>query len=165
MGLSLQGGAGRGQDGAGGRAEASGEGGESGALGQRAGGRAPCFRGISDSGFQRQLFPTLGAEPAAPCVLARNSAWAAPRAVVEIEPRHAPAGASQLSAVHEEARSTASGGLRRFLLGKRVAASWCGEMHMGVVRRIDACTVQIFWEEEYSQSAVRFEDVLSLAEN
>lgn len=138
-------------------------------------------------------FPTLGAEPAAACVIARNSVWwKVPRAVVEkvktephaevemveteSEPRAAvemvrtEADASQVPNSHakdcmeEEVRPTAPRTLK-FLLGKRVAASWYGEVHIGVVRCIDACTVQILWEEEYSQSDIRFEDVLSLAEN
>jgi hypothetical protein len=123
-------------------------------------------------------FPTLGAKQVTPRAPARHSAWAQPHAAEkdDTQPRAAvedvgsapPQVPPPPPVVHmvaksgsEEADSTAPRALR-FLLGKRVAASWYGDTHIGVVRRIDQCTVQIFWEEEDSQSAVRFEDVLSL---
>ena len=122
-------------------------------------------------------FPTLGAKQVTPRAPAPHSVWAQPHAAEkdEIEPQAAvedvgsaappppppPVDHMVAKSGSEEADSTAPRALR-FLLGKRVAASWYGDTHIGVVRRIDQCTVQIFWEEENSQSAVRFEDVLSL---
>lgn len=50
------------------------------------------------------------------------------------------------------------------LVEKRVEAAWYGAVHVGVVKRVDAeaCTVQIFWEEEYSQSDVNLDDIVSI---